>query len=275
VLLSRLIPLVEPNVNLVELGPKGTGKTFLLRNISYYSRIISGGNVSPAVLFYHLVTKTPGLIAVKDLVVFDEISKIRFSNPDEVMGKLKDYMESGNFERGNQQVHADASIVLVGNLPIRKSQPRDKLLFDVLPEPMKDTAFLDRMHGFIPGWQLSRIQKSDIHLSQDIGLVGDYFCEILHRLRSLDFQTIIASKINFSSDVELRDEKAILKIASGMLKLLHPHLMYSDFELKEVIDLAVEYRQTIVDQLHMMDSEFKDKRLDYSLQNTQPINLID
>lgn len=264
-LLSRLIPLVEPNVNMVELGPKGTGKTFLLRNISYYSRIISGGNVSPAVLFYHLVTKTPGLLAVKDLVVFDEISKIRFKNPDEVMGKLKDYMESGNYERGRQQVHADSSIVLVGNLPIRHGRPRDKILFEVLPEMMKDTAFLDRMHGFIPGWELPRIQKSDIHLSQDFGLVGDYFCEILHRFRSLDFQTILSSRVDFSPEVEIRDEKAILKTASGLIKLVYPTLMFSESELKEILDTAVEYRQTIVDQLHLMDPEFKDKKLTYSL----------
>jgi ATP-dependent Lon protease len=264
-LLSRVIPLVEPNVNMVELGPKGTGKTFLLRNISYYSRIISGGNVSPAVLFYHLVTKTPGLIAVKDLVVFDEISKIRFNNPDEVMGKLKDYMESGNYERGGQQVHADSSVVLVGNLPIRQGRPRDKILFEVLPEPMRDTAFLDRMHGFVPGWDLPRIQKSDVHLSQDFGLVGDYFCEILHRFRSLDFQTILSSRLDFSPEVELRDEKAILKTASGLIKLVYPTFMFSESELKEILDIAVEYRQMIVDQLHLMDPEFKDKQLSYSL----------
>jgi len=265
ILLSRLIPLVEPNVNMVELGPKGTGKTFLLRNISYYSRIISGGNVSPAVLFYHLVTKTPGLLAVKDLVVFDEISKIRFKNPDEVMGKLKDYMESGNYERGRQQVHADSSVVLVGNLPISRGRPRDKILFEVLPVTMRDTAFLDRMHGFIPGWELPRIQKSDLHLSQDFGLVGDYFCEILHRFRALDFQTILSSRVDFSPEVELRDEKAILKTASGLIKLVYPTLMFSESELKEILDTAVKYRQTIVDQLYLMDPEFKDKKISYSL----------
>jgi len=264
-LLSRLVPLVESNVNLTELGPKGTGKTFLLRNISYYSRIISGGNVSPAVLFYHLVTKTPGLIALKDIIVFDEISKIRFSNPDEVMGKLKDYMESGNYERGPQQVHADASIVLVGNLPTRYGKPRDKLIFEVLPEPMRDTAFLDRMHGLIPGWELSRIQRSEIHLSQDFGLVGDYFSEILHRLRFLDFQTFVSTKLNFSEEVELRDEKAITKVTSGLLKLIHPNLSMTNQEFREIADIAVEFRQTIVDQLHIMDPEFKMKKISYSL----------
>lgn len=264
-LLSRLIPLVETNVNLTELGPKGTGKTFLLRNISYYSRIISGGNVSPAVLFYHLVTKTPGLMALKDIIIFDEISKIRFSNPDEVMGKLKDYMESGNYERGPQQVHADASIVLVGNLPVKYGKPRNKLIFDVLPEPMKDTAFLDRMHGLIPGWELPRIQRSEIHLSQDFGLVGDYFSEILHRLRSLDFQTYISNKLDFSEEVELRDEKAIIRISSGLLKLIHPTLNITQQDLRRIVDFAVEYRQIIVDQLHLMDPEFKEKKLKYSL----------
>jgi len=264
-LISRLVPLVEPNVNLTELGPKGTGKTFLLRNVSYYSRIISGGNVSPAVLFYHLVTKTPGLIALKDVIVFDEISKIRFSNPDEVMGKLKDYMESGNYERGPQQVHADASIVLVGNLPVRRSKPRDELIFEVLPEPMKDTAFLDRMHGLIPGWELPRIQRSEVHLSQDFGLVGDYFSEILHKLRSLDFQTYVSRKIEFSEEVELRDEKAIIKVSSGLLKLIYPNLDITDHELKEIVNISVEFRQMIVNQLHLMDPEFKKKKIQYWL----------
>ena len=264
-LLSRLIPLVEANVNMIELGPKGTGKTFLLRNISYYSRIISGGNVSPAVLFYHLVTKTPGLIALKDLVVFDEISKIRFSNPDEVMGKLKDYMESGNYERGRQQVHADASIVLVGNLPTRRGKPRDEMIFEVLPETMKDTAFLDRMHGLIPGWELRRIQRSEAHLSQDFGLVGDYFSEILHRFRQLNFRTFFSEKIDFSEEVELRDEKAIIRISSGFLKLIHPTLNVTHNDLREIVDLAVNYRQKIVDQLCLSDPEFKKKKIKYSI----------
>jgi len=173
-LLSRLVPLVEGNVNIAESGPRQTGKTYLYRNVSSYAKIISGGSMSPAVLFYNLRTRVPGELAVKDAVVFDEISKVRFPNPDEMMGKLKDYMESGQYERGDKRVASDASLVFVGNVAVEAGDtgyvPVEDLTY-VLPEPMRDSAFIDRVHGLVPGWELPKISQAKAHLSKGYGIV--------------------------------------------------------------------------------------------------------
>jgi len=178
VLLSRLVPVIECNTNMAEFGPRQTGKTYLYRNLSNYVRIISGGNVSPAVLFYNLRTRVPGELAVKDLVVFDEISKVKFSNPDEMMGKLKDYMESGMFERGDKKAQSDSSLVFMGNVTVEMGPegyiPIEDLTY-VLPQHMRDSAFIDRIHGLIPGWELPKISQSKYHLSKGYGIASDYF----------------------------------------------------------------------------------------------------
>jgi ATP-dependent Lon protease len=169
ILLTRLIPIVEGNTNISEFGPRQTGKTYLYRNLSNYVRIISGGNITPAALFYNLRTRTPGELAVKDTVVFDEISKVRFSNPDEMMGKIKDYMESGHYERGIKKVVSDSSLVFMGNVAVETASegyiPIEDLTY-VLPEAMRDSAFIDRIHGLIPGWELPKISQSKYHLKR-------------------------------------------------------------------------------------------------------------
>jgi ATP-dependent Lon protease len=266
VLLSRIVPLVEPNVNVIELGPKGTGKTYLYRNVSYYSRIISGGQITPATLFYHLVTKTPGLLAMNDCIVFDEISSTKLAHPEEMIGKLKDYMESGNYDRGDKKVESEASIIMVGNIPVENGKPQKTVCFEALPKVMQDTAFLDRLNGFIPGWELSRIKKSKVHLTPYYGFAADFFCEICHEMRKLNFQRYIDQKVEFGSSVDIRDEKSIKKIASGMLKILFPDEKFSDEMFKLCIDVAVNQRQRIVDQLHIMEpGEFKKKKLMYKI----------
>jgi len=265
VLLSRIIPLVEPNVNMIELGPKQTGKTYLFRNVSYYSRIISGGQVSPAVLFYHLVTKTAGLLATYDCVVFDEISAIKLRYPEEVLGKLKDYMESGHYDRGPKKMASETSIMLVGNLPIKDSRPDRMFYFEVIPSIMRDTSFLDRLNGFIPGWELGKIQQSDLHLTKRLGFAADYFCEILHMLRGMNFQKFIDKNVHFNG-IHIRDEKSIKKMASGMLKILFPDGNFTRNELKICMDLAAEYRQRVIDQLHLIaPGEFKKKELKFDI----------
>jgi len=271
ILLTRLIPLVESNVNMIELGPKGTGKTFLFRHTSYYAQIISGGTVSPAQLFFNLNTKSLGLLGLKECVVFDEVSKISFFHTDEIVGKLKDYMESGNFDRGGKQMKSDASIVLLGNLPTKEVdgsfRPISDYLFEVLPPFMKDTALLDRLNGFIPGWELSRISQTQLHLSKGYGLISDYFCEVLHESRKLDFRSLIRRNVSFGENVDIRDEKSIEKIASGLLKLLSPnsHIELDTGILEIAMNIAVEYRQRIIDQLHSMDPEYKKKTLTYEI----------
>lgn len=256
ILLSRLIPVIECNVNIAEFGPKQTGKTYLYRHLSNYVRIISGGTISPATLFYNLRTRVPGELAVKDLVVFDEISKVRFPNPDEMMGKLKDYMESGMFERGDKKAVSDASLVFMGNIAVETTPegyvPVEDLTY-VLPEPMRDSAFIDRIHGLLPGWQLPKISQSKYHLSKGYGIASDYFAEALHLLRKESLSLSISRHLEFSENFKIRDEKSVKKITSGLVKILFPDESFNRDELKRIVELAVEYRQIVRDWLHKVD----------------------
>jgi len=164
-LLVRLVPLIEGNVNLVELGPRATGKTYLYRNVSYYTRIYAGGTVSAARLFYDARLRVLGDIGTRDAVIFDEVARIRLSNPDEVVAKLKDYMVDGFFERGQLRIaHSNCSLVFAGNVELGYGGVLGSVV-DYLPDFMKDSAFLDRVHGLLPGWELPKILKSDIHLA--------------------------------------------------------------------------------------------------------------
>jgi ATP-dependent Lon protease len=257
-LLSRLIPLVEGNVNMVEFGPRQTGKTYLYRNVSNYVRIISGGTVTPATLFYNLRTRVPGELAVKDVVVFDEVSKVRFPNPDEVMGKLKDFMESGQYERGDKKATSDASLVFMGNVEVERDKtaeesylPVEDLTY-VLPEPMRDSAFIDRVHGLLPGWELPKISQSKIHLAKGYGIASDYFSEAMHTMRKASLMGEVSKYIEFSNEFKIRDEKAVKKIISGFLKILFPNMQFDKDELEQVARLALEYRQRIRDWLHIL-----------------------
>jgi ATP-dependent Lon protease len=265
VLLSRLVPVVEGNVNTAEFGPRQTGKTYLYRNVSNYVRIISGGTISPATLFYNLRTRVPGELAVKDLVVFDEVSKVRFPNPDEMMGKLKDYMESGMFERGDKKVTSDASLVFMGNIAVEMGPegyvPVEDLTY-VLPQSMRDSAFIDRIHGLIPGWELPKISQTKYHLSKGYGIASDYFAEALHSMRKETLIGTISKHLELSENFKIRDERSVKKIASGLVKLLFPDKTFDTSELRRVVEVAVEYRQRVRDWLHKVDpGEFPKERL--------------
>ncbi|RSN72766.1 BREX system Lon protease-like protein BrxL [Candidatus Methanodesulfokora washburnensis] len=267
--LTRLVPLIENNVNLIELGPRATGKSFVYKNISYYVRLYSGGTISPAVLFFHGTLKILGDLGTRDCVVFDEVSKIRFSNPDEMMGKLKDYMESGEFERGlAKRVRSTCSLVFMGNIEVEGFKPAEDFA-EILPTMMLDSAFIDRIHGIIPGWELPKIEQADIHLSNGYGFISDYFCEVLHRLRRESFSPILSERVKLYAEggkVTIRDQKAIMRIASGMMKLLFPHGSYSDDELRMIMDLSVEYRQRVHDWLiKLSPGEFEKKTLKYEV----------
>jgi len=267
--ISRLIPLVEQNVNMMELGPRATGKSYLYRNISYYVRLYSGGQVSPAVLFYHQVFRTLGDIGVRDCVVFDEVARVTFKNPDEMMGKFKDYMESGEFERGSlRRSRSGCSLMFMGNIEVQGRLPAEDFS-SVIPECMKDSAFVDRLHGMIPGWELPKIEQSDVHLSNGYGFITDYFCEIMHELRKESFRYHLSDRVELDASpekVSIRDQKAILNLASGLVKLLSPH----DREDPDVLDLAlgiaVEYRQRIHDWLCTLSpGEYTSKKLRYTI----------
>jgi len=257
-LLTRLVPIVQPRVNLVELSPKGTGKSFVFSNLSRYARMISGGKVTAAVLFYNLATKQPGLLTQYDVVVFDEAQTISFDNPGEVVGVLKDYLESGKYTRGRQVATADAGVLFLGNIPIGSDGlPREPILFKNLPEFLRETAFIDRLHGILPGWQLPRISTNSP--SQGIGFKADFFGEVLHQLRDRGgYSEYVAQHMKITGTNDMRDKKAIEKIAIGYLRLLFPDLRLSADEFYNYCVLpAVRLRQSVREELAKMDPEYK------------------
>ena len=256
--LARLLPLVEENLHMIELGPRATGKTYVYRNLSRYTRIFSGGGISSAVLFYNVAYKIPGELAVRDCVVMDEVSRIEFPDPHEVVGKLKDYLESGMYERGTARlVRSGCSLVMQGNID-GDYDDWDR----VLPRSLREPALLDRIAGLLPGWELPKITSQA--LSAGIGVSADYFSEYMHQLRSLTFSRIIAESVEIVGDPSIRDERAVLKIASAMYKLLRPDGARDKEVLEVSMDLAVELRNRIREKLHeMIPSEFPGKPLEW------------
>lgn len=250
ILLTRLVPFVEENVFIAELGEPGTGKTFLFDKLSGYSRVISGSVETPANLFFHGTKRKPGILATSDVVLFDEIDKVGKRKMDpEVVGKLLKFMESGVFDRAGQEISSPASVVFGGN--IKEFMTPLYLLF---PNEMQHKAFFDRVYGFIPGELLPRIGKTEDFVSVKLGLTSDYFSEILHRLRRISFAGIVKTRIKIVKG-DARDEKPILKITSALLKLLYPHLQFSIKELKTLVDYAVEMRNKSIKEIKLMDPQ--------------------
>lgn len=269
VLLSRLLPVVEENVHIAEFGPKATGKTYIFRNVSRYSRIIVGGMITPAALFYNLRTGMPGELAVRDCVVFDEISKVKFPNPDEVVAKLKDFMESAHFERGKQRVTSGASIVILGNVEVEDRGgayiPIEDLTY-ILPKPMRDSALIDRIRGIVPGWELPKIGQTKYHLSQGYGIALDYFSEALHELRKENLSGEVSEYVEISGNVTIRDERAVKKIVGAFLKILFPDLEFDKKELSQVVQYAVGLRQNVRDWLHKLSpGEYPKESIEYRI----------
>lgn len=256
--LCRCIPLVETNVNMVELAPRETGKTYLYRNISYYAHVLSGGKATPAQLFINLNSGQIGVVGTRDVVVFDEIANTDFADPKALVSVMQGYMQDAKFSRGKKEILAFASLVFVGNLDVQGQQPHEKYyhLFEALPDFLQVLAFLDRIHGYLPGWEIPKLSPGSY--AQDYGFITDYFCEIMHELRRIDllggvrsrFQLIDAS--SGGQGLSGRDQRAVMKTASGLLKLLYPDGVLSDDELGEVLELACELRQRVREQLHLM-----------------------
>ncbi|MEM2352443.1 MAG: BREX system Lon protease-like protein BrxL [Thermoproteota archaeon] len=254
-LLSRLLPLAEENLHLIEFGPKATGKTFIFRNVSRYTRIIVGGMISPAALFYNLRSGMPGEVAVRDSVIFDEIAKVRFPNPDEIIAKLKDFMESGKYERGSQKVTSGCSIVMLGNVEVEEREgeyvPVEDFIY-ILPKPMRDSALIDRICGIIPGWTLPKIKQAKYHLSQGYGIALDYFSEALHTMRKESPIDEVSKHIELLGNITIRDERAIKKMLGAFLKLLFPSMEFNNRELKIIADYVVRLRQKVREWLHKL-----------------------
>ncbi len=256
-LFARMIPLVERNVNLIELGPRQTGKTFLLRNLSPRVFTVSGGRTTPANLFVNLATKQVGILGTRKVVVFDEIAHTSFGEEQETISTLKDYMESGQFSRGSLHFAADASLVFAGNLDVEGHQPHSRYshLVEPLPEELIDSAFLDRIHGYIPGWEVPKITPGS--LATGAGFVIDYFGEVLVRLRNDSFADRVRS-VPLHAGLTRRDQTAIERLTSGLIKLLYPDGNVTDVELLELVTFACELRQRVHQQLcALAPGEFK------------------
>lgn len=257
-LLTRLLPLVQERVNMIELAPKGTGKSFVFLNLSRYARLVSGGKVTAAALFYNNQNRQPGLLTHYDLVVFDEAQSLSFSNPGEMIGVLKDYLESGSFARGGvQKVEASAGLMLLANIPLDENRrPRYENLFRELPAFLGETAFIDRMHGILPGWELPRIEQAFI--ATGVGFKADYFGDVLHHLRTrAGYEQIVQQRGSIIGTNDRRDIIAITRLAAGYCKLLFPHGELSDEDLREYcLKPAINLRQRVRDQLSILDPEY-------------------
>jgi ATP-dependent Lon protease len=262
-LLARLVPLVERNVNLIELGPRGTGKTFLLRNVSPTVFTISGGRPSPATLFVNKQTQRVGILGQRKVIVFDEIAATTFPD-NEVVATLKDYMESGEFSRGARKVASDASIVLTGNLDVTGEAPSEIYthLFEELPTALIDAAFLDRLHGYIPGWEIPKVSHNA--LARGTGFVIDYFGEVLRALRNEDVSRQF-DDLRIEAPATVRDERGVRRIAGGMLKLLFPDGRVADEDRRMCLRFGAELRQRVHNQLtYIAPGEFARRAIAFS-----------
>jgi len=261
-LLLRLVPFVEANYNMIELGPRETGKTYTYRNTSSKSFVISGGKTTPATLFYNKATRKLGILGQKEIVFFDEIASTSFSDPDATTSILKDYMQTGKFTRGRQEFSAQASIVLAGNIEVdlEKRTPSGPYehLFAILPQELQDVAFLDRIHCFLPGWELPKITPENY--ATGYGFITDYLAEIFSRFRRRNYQIIVDAHVDFGR-MTGRNQDALKKTTAGLLKLLFPHRTVetvTNEELEMCLELAIECRQTILDQLAIISpGEFR------------------
>jgi ATP-dependent Lon protease len=265
--LSRLIPMVERNFNFIELGPRGTGKSFVYREVSPYSILVSGGRTTVANLFYNMASNKVGLVGLWDVVAFDEVAGIEFGDKTAVQ-ILKDYMEAGSFSRGREEIVAEASMAFLGNINV----PVDVLvrtghLFKPLPEAMQDMALIDRLHFYLPGWEVPKMATE--HFTNGYGFVVDYLAEALRELRKHNFTEVIDRHFSLGSHLNARDAKAVRKTVSGLVKLLHPNHIVEDDDLREYLELALEGRRRVKEQLKKMGSfEFYQTSFSYLVNET-------
>lgn len=262
-LLTRMIPLVENNFNLCELGPRSTGKSHLYKEISPNSILVSGGQTTVANLFYNMGRKTVGLVGLWDCVAFDEVAGIRFKDKDGVQ-IMKDYMASGSFARGKEEKAASASMVFVGNI----NQSVDVLLktsslFDPFPPEMgTDTAFLDRIHCYLPGWEIPKFRPE--HFTNDYGFISDYLAEFIRELRKAQYGDAIDHYFRLGKNLNQRDTIAVRRMVDGYLKLLYPDESFTKEEVEEVLRISLEMRRRVKEQLKKLGGmEFYDVNFSY------------
>lgn len=262
-LIARMLPLVENNFNLCELGPRSTGKSHLYKEISPNSILVSGGQTTVANLFYNMSRKTVGLVGLWDCVAFDEVAGINFKDKDGIQ-IMKDYMASGSFARGKEEKAASASMVFVGNI----NQSVDVLLktsslFDPFPNEMgTDTAFLDRMHCYIPGWEIPKFRPH--HFTNSYGFITDYLAEFIRELRKEQYGDVLDKFFRLGKNLNQRDTIAVRKMVGGFLKLLYPNGEFTKEQLEEVLKISLEMRRRVKEQLKKLGGmEFYDVNFSY------------
>ena len=262
-LLTRMIPLVENNFNLCELGPRSTGKSHLYKEISPNSILISGGQTTVANLFYNMGRKSVGLVGLWDCVAFDEVAGIKFKDKDGIQ-IMKDYMASGSFARGKEEKVASASMVFVGNI----NQSVDVLLktsslFDPFPPEMgTDTAFLDRIHCYLPGWEIPKFRPE--HFTNDYGFISDYLAEFIRELRKEQYGDALDHYFRLGKNLNQRDTIAVRRMVDGYLKLMYPDGVFDKSELEEVLQISLEMRRRVKEQLKKLGGmEFYDVNFSY------------
>ncbi len=271
----RLVPLIESNINMIELGPPETGKTFTYQSLSSHSFVISGSQTTIASLFYDKLRRQLGLMGYKDLIAFDEFASGRngnkWSGQSDLVDILKDYMNSSRFGRGAAEFASNCSVVFTGNIDCNRKDRtvsvRYRNLFSPLPQIIsQDRAFLDRIHGFIPGWRIGPIRESN--LAKSCGFMADYLSEIMHRMRNRNYANVILQNVDFGK-MGQRNQRSLVRIGSGLLKLMFPHRTAKTIqpnELKTVIDIAVDLRSRVIEQLSIIQpGEFKDIKLSYRI----------
>ena len=260
-LLARMIPFVENNYNVCELGPRGTGKSHIYKEISPNSILISGGQTTVANLFYNLARRQIGLVGVWDVVAFDEVAGIRFKDHDGVQ-IMKDYMASGSFVRGRDSVNASASMVFVGNIDNVKTLLKTSHLLSPFPEAMIDSAFFDRFHAYIPGWEIPKMRPE--FFTDQYGFIVDYLAEFFREMRKFNFGDAISRYFRLGRDLNQRDTIAVKRTTSGLLKLLYPHEDYDKEAVRECLVYALEGRRRIKEQLKRIGGmEFYDVHFSY------------
>ena len=262
-LLTRMLPLIENNFNLCELGPRSTGKSHLYKEISPNSILVSGGQTTVANLFYNMARKQVGLVGLWDCVAFDEVAGIRFKDKDGIQ-IMKDYMASGSFARGKEEKAASASMVFVGNI----NQSVDVLLktsslFDPFPLEMgTDTAFLDRMHCYIPGWEIPKFRPE--HFTDDYGFITDYLSEFVRELRKEQYGDALDKYFRLGKNLNQRDTIAVRKMVGGYIKLLYPDGTFTKEDIEEILVVSLEMRRRVKEQLKKLGGmEFYDVNFSY------------
>jgi ATP-dependent Lon protease len=267
VMFVRMIPFVERNYNLVELGPRGTGKSHLYQQISPYSHLVSGGKASVAKMFVNMGNGERGLVCKYDVVCFDEVSGISFDQKDGV-NIMKGYMESGEFSRGKEPIRADGGIAMVGNFDVDvEHQQRVSHLFGPMPKEMRDdTAFMDRIHAFVPGWDFPKLNKT--YFTSHFGMVSDFLAECWTRLRDVNRITTVLSRVDYGGALSGRDTTAVNKTLNGLLKLMQPNTEapISDELLEWAIKISLEYRRRVKEQQKRVGSaEFRNTHFSYRI----------